>query len=162
MPAGVVPVAFVVHCVVVVGTALLFLGFGLITRRRLGVSAPLWIAAVMLLHWALGLLHPGWNVQLADRFMTDTPPIETTVGAAVTVVSLGSALLYSTALLLLFAITMAELLHSTCNWVDWGHGRFIAWLGALVPIKTQLCVAALALAALGSLGPGVIVLMLSE
>ena len=63
MPSDFITVAFFVHWVVVVGTALLFLGFGLITRRRLGMSAPLWIAAAMLMHWAFGLLHPGWNTQ---------------------------------------------------------------------------------------------------
>ena len=61
MPTGAFQAAFAVSYSVHIGTALLFLCFGLLTRRQLGVSSPLWIAAVMALHFALGLLHPSWN-----------------------------------------------------------------------------------------------------
>lgn len=162
MPGSeIIQVAFVVHSVARLGIVLLVLGFGLLARRQLGMSAPLWIAAAVALQWALGLLQSAWNTELVDRFLTDTPPIPTSVGTAITVVALGSDFLYSSGLLLLFAVAMAELIECTRSRVDWGSGRFLSGLVLLFHLRTQLCVVGLALAGIGSLGPRIAAFILS-
>lgn len=162
MPAEAIQGAFVAYWAVKMCAPLLALGVGLLTRRQLGVSGPLWIAAAMVLRWIPWFLHPGWTTKLVDRFMTDTPPIPVSVGTAVTLISLGSDLLYSVALLVLFATAIAELVESTRTRVDWGGGRFVSGLVLFLPRRGPLCAFALALAAVGSLGPGIALLLLTD
>ena len=126
------------------------------------MSTPLWIAAVMALRSALGPLHSRSNTQLVDRFITDTPPVAVSVGNAIAVVSLGPDVLYTGALLVLFATTMAELVQCTQTRVDWGSGKVVSGLLLLFPMKPQLCLVALALGAIGSLGPGIAAVLMSD
>ncbi len=161
MLASAAQVAFSISFLVHLGTALLVLSFGLLTRRQLGISTPLWIAAITALRLFVSLFYPGWNTQLVDRFMTDTPPLAISVGEAITLISLSSDVLYTGALVVLFATAMAELVEETRGRVDWGNGKFVSALLVLCCRRTQLCFVALALGAIGSVGPGIATLLLS-
>ncbi|MBT6149664.1 MAG: hypothetical protein HOH74_29770 [Gemmatimonadetes bacterium] len=138
------------------------LAFGLVARRQLAVSTPLWLSAAVFLRWAISFVQPGWNAQLVDRFLSDTPPLPITVGKAISLVSLGSDLLYSIGILVLLAVAVAEFTERTRDRLNWGDGRLVSWLSRLNPVRTWLWSFALALVALGSLGPGVVTYLLSD
>ena len=152
--------AFSADLAVKLAIVFLLLGYGLSAHRRLGVVAPLWLCGATTLHWAAGFLQPRWMQLLADRLNALGPPTTASFGQITSTIFYGSDLLYSFALLMLLAVAMAELVESTQACVSWGDGKLVARIGLIIRLRSRLCIAAIALVAIGSCGPGIAILLL--
>jgi len=162
MSETIVQVAFGVNAAVLLGIMLLCLGFGLVARSRLGVTGGLWIVTALAIHLGLQLFHSDWNTQLIDRFLVDPAPADWSLGRVITLVALVSQGLYLFSLLTLLAATLAELIVKTQGKLDWGEGLFVSFLTALNGFRGCALPAALLISGIAGLGPGFILLLLSD
>lgn len=156
------PIAFATYQLIQLCFPALALAVGLVTRRQFQIVTPLWMAGALMVGGSLGLLTTSWNAQIVERFLAQDPPIAISLGEAVSLLSMGFAFLNSVAFLMLFSLLVGELIAMTRDRLDWGGGRLVGFLPALVTWRTPIGVVAVVLVAIASLGPAITASLLAD